>query len=411
MNVLYVSNSFSFTPTHASAVTTYEIVRGLAKKGHKVTMLVPNPEGYASVRQRAKESARLENVDVVSAVSVSANSAPEGLLYFGLSCSVLFVPLIIKAVKRKNFNVVISMYHPTHLATLAGLLIARVLKLPLFVKVHDLVPEVDDPNFFRRVYKKAVFRLYSFFLKRGDVFLVPSVEWMSLLVRLYGVDEKRVVLFPNGVDAAKFRPNVDCEGLRSELGLEGNKVVLYMGRISRIRALNCLVKALPRVVKEEPAVRLVFVGDGEERERLANLSKSLGVDRFVLFVDEVAHDAIVRYICLADVAVGPLIALPVTVGTLPIKVLEYMACGKPVIACYEGASKDLVVDGYNGLLISSGSVEELGSAIVRLLKDEGLTEKLGVNARRHVERFHDWNVITDRLDKMLSKIVRNRMQN
>jgi len=409
--VLYVSNSFSFSPNHASAVTTYEIVRGLAENGHKITMLVPSLEGDAPTEHTATERAVLENVDVVTALSVPADEAQESLLHLGLSCSVLFVPLILKAVKRANYDVVISMYHPTHLATFAGLLIARVLKLPLLVKVHDLVSEADDPNFFRRTYKEAVFRLYSTFLRKGDIFLVPSVEWMSLLAKLYGVDEKRIILFPNGVNAAKFKPNADCKSLESELGLEDKKVVLYMGRISRIRALDCLVKALPSVVREEPEVRLVLIGEGEEKKRLADLSKNLGVDKFVLFLNEVDHDAIVRYICLADVAVGPLIALPVTVGTQPIKVLEYMACGKPVVSCYGGASKSLVIDGYNGLLIGSGNVEELGSAILRLLKDDGLAEKLGLNARRHIECYHDWNVITDRLDKMLSKIVRNRMQN
>jgi len=186
--------------------------------------------------------------------------------------------------------------------------------------------------------------------------------------------------------------------------------VLYMGRISRIRGLDSLVRALPGIVKKSE-MKLVLVGEGEEKQRLIALSKILGVDKYVLFVDEVDHDAIVRYACLADVAVGPLIALPVTVGTLPIKVLEYMACGKPVVACHDGASKSLVVDGYNGLLISSGNVRELRSAVVRLLKDNAFAEKLGENARLHVERFHDWNVITDRLDEMLSKAVGNKLEN
>jgi len=130
----------------------------------------------------------------------------------------------------------------------------------------------------------------------------------------------------------------------------------------------------------------------------------MGLDDYVLFKSSVSHDFMPAYTCLADVAIGPLVALPITAGTLPIKVIEYMACGKPVVACYDGASKDLIVDGYNGVLIHSGDVKELSSALIELLKDAEFARSLGVNARMHVEKYHDWNVITGELDRLLVKL-------
>ena len=405
MNVLYVSNSWSFSPTHAAAVTTYEIVKGLAKRGHRVTVLVPAVENGKLLKEGSVEPVVSDNVGVIS-LGVSVNPGKESLMFYGLLCSVLFVPLFFKALKRgREYDAVISMFHPSHLATFFAYLIARVLKVPLFVKVHDLLVDAADPSFLRRSYKKAVFRFYLVLLRRGDFFLVPSVEWVRLLARVYGVSERRIVLFRNGADAVKFNPSVSCASLLSSLNLKDEKVVLFSGQISRIRGLDFLIRAMVDVVKEERDVKLLIIGEGGEKSRLVGLVRRLGLDDYVLFRSSVSHDFMPAYICLADVAVGPLVALPITVGTLPIKVIEYMACGKPVVACYDGASKDLVIDGYNGVLIRSGDVSGLSSALIRLLKDVRFAKNLGVNARRHVEKYHDWNVITGELDRLLVKLV------
>lgn len=406
MNVLYVSNSWSFSPTHASAVTTYEIVKRLARKGHKITVLVPAVENGKLLKEGSVESAMSENVKVIS-LSVPVNPEKESLMFYGLSCTMLFMPLFFKALKRgREYNAVISMFHPSHLATFFAYLIARVLKVPLLVKVHDLLVDATDPSFLRRSYKKAMFRFYLVFLKKADFFLVPSVEWVRLLARVYEVSERRIVLFRNGADAVKFNSDVDCASLRSALNMKNEKVVLFSGQISRIRGLDFLVRAMVDVVKEERDARLVIIGEGGEKSRLVGLVQRLGLDDYVLFKSGVSHDSMPAYICLADVGIGPLVTLPITVGTLPIKVIEYMACGKPVVACYDGASRDLVVDGYNGVLIRSGDVKELSSALIRLLKNVRFAKNLGVNARRHVEMYHDWNVITGELDRLLVKLGR-----
>ncbi len=405
MNVLYVSNSWSFSPTHAAAVTTYEIVKGLAKKGHSVTVLVPTVENRELLKKDSLEPVVSENVKAMS-LGLSVNPGKESFVFFGLSCSVLFVPLFLKALRRRGeYDAVISMFHPSHLATFFAYLIARVMKVPLIVKVHDLLVDAADPSFLRRGYKKAMFRFYLAFLKRGDVFLVPSVEWVRLLAKVYGINKKRIVLFRNGADAAKFNTAIRCSSLRSALDLKDTKVVLYSGQISRIRGLDYLVRAMVDVVKEVPAVRLLIIGDGEEKPRLTTLVQQLNLGNHVLFLGSISHDSMPEYICLADVAIGPLEALPITVGTLPIKVIEYMACGKPVVACHDGASKELVVDGYNGNLIDSRDVDELSSALIKLLKNAEFAKNLGVNARCHIERYHDWNVITEDLNLLLVRLV------
>lgn len=402
MNVLYVSNCFSFSPSHAAAVTTYEIVKRLARKGYEVTVLVPNIEYSGSV---TVESAVFDNVNVKASISASFSIAEKGSIANGLSCSVLYVPLILKALRKKPcYDVIISMYHPTHLATFSAYTIAQSLHVPLIAKVYDLLPDALDPHTLRRMYKDGMFRLNSWFLKRSDTVLVPSSEWMKLAAEVYGVSHEKLVLFPNGVDASRFNPNVENNRLRRKLGLENARVVLYSGRLSAIRGLDYLIEAMSKVAKEEPDASLVIVGSGPEKSKLVALSKHLGVDRSVIFVNEVSNDSMPSYLSLADVAIGPLIKLPITVGTFPIKVLEYMACAKPIIACHGGLSKDLIANGHDGLLVNSRNLHELSSAIVMLLEDDQLAGRIGVNARKRVESLYDWDVVTERLYELLNSV-------
>jgi len=394
MNVLYVTQYFSFSPTHASAVTTYEIVRRLAKRGHKVTVLVPSLDLGGARVQPSK------NIKVVTLTLSDANH--KSLLSYGLTCTVLYAPLIVNALKGSDQDVIISMYHPSHLATFSAYTMSRFWKLPLIVKVHDLLPDVTDPNISSRAYKKAMFRLNSTFLKRASFVLVPSTELINFAVEVYGVSEDKLVLFPNCVDVLKFNPDIRSDHLRRILGLEHRKVLLYVGRISRVRGLEYLIRAMPTIVKEEPDVRLLIIGEGPEKSNLIALSKRLGIDDFVMVMNEVSHNFMPKYIASADVAIGPLTASPLTVGSVPIKVLEYMACEKPIVACRNGVSNDLITNGHNGMLISPENIGELSSMIIRLLEDVELAGHIGRNAREHVISFYDWGVIIERLENLLN---------
>lgn len=403
MNILYVSQVYSAKPTHAAVVTTYEIVKRLAERGHKVTILVPNFDHDRRIRSATNKLTVYNNVDIVAFTSLPDNILQKNLLSYGLACTAWYAPLLVKALRRTNLDVIISMYHPSHLATLSSYVLSKFLKLPLIVKVHDLLPDLTDPNFLRRTHKKTIFKLNLAFLRKSDFVLVQSTEWLDLATRVYGVNAKKIILFPTGVDVNKFNPEIASSDIRKTLGLEDKRILLFTGQISRDRGLDRLIAAMPKIVKEEPDVRFIVIGKGPEKSRLFDLSKHLNVDKFILFLGEVSHESIPEYVSLADVAIGPLTVLPITVGTIPKKVLEYLACGKPVVACHGGVSKDLVIDGYNGVLVDPLNVDELSLAIIRLLKDRKLAKRLGENARRHVESSYDWSAI-ETLNKVLENV-------
>jgi glycosyltransferase involved in cell wall biosynthesis len=150
---------------------------------------------------------------------------------------------------------------------------------------------------------------------------------------------------------------------------------------------------------------LLFLGGGPQKAHLTKLVKAFNIERFVKFINWVNHDEIPKYICMSDVLIGPLVENVDTFGSVPRKVLEYMACGKPVVARYGGVSKDLIKDGYNGFLVYSEDPEELASLILKLINDPSLVRKVGLNAREYIRAFHDWDRLISQFEKTLFSFV------
>jgi len=404
MNILYISNGFSFTPTHASVVTTREIVKRLSDKGHQLTVLVPNMDPQKANMQSEKPN----EIEVLALTHFSFEVVQRNLLLNLLTNTLWYVflsMLALKMVKRKTFDIVISMYHPTHMATFCAYFLSRVLDLRLIIKEHDLIPWLTDPNRKKRVYKKLMTVLNILVVKRGNVVLVQSNERKRLVERFYGVREEKLILFANGVDVNKFRPGNNGSSVRTMLELENDKILLYSGTITKIRGLDNVIQALPIVIREHPRIKVLMVGDGPEKQNLIDLATRLKVRGFIKFVESVDHELVPKFVSLADITIGSLKSSYENSISFPIKILEYMACGKPVLACYKGASSDLVINGYNGILVHEGNTPELALTILRLIRDENLTKELGDNARTHVEKFHDWNALVTKLDGVIKEQV------
>jgi len=136
--VLYVTQYFSFAPTHASAITTYEIVRRLAERGHNVGVLSPHSAGVLLLYKKGAKKPDIINIFPFPKLEARWYNGFSTLL----SHTVAYVPLIVNALtvnqRHMNFDIVISMYHPTHMATFCAYLLSRIFKLPLIVKTHDV---------------------------------------------------------------------------------------------------------------------------------------------------------------------------------------------------------------------------------------------------------------------------------
>lgn len=409
MNVLYVTQYFSLTPTHASTVTTHEIVRGLAERGHNVTVVSPHSPGVFLLFEK-----NTGNVKVIKAIPFPKSIARwyNGFGTF-LSHTVAYLPLLINAIvvsrRHGHFDVIISMYHPSHMASFSAYLLSRIFKLPLVIKTHDVYGFTS--NLLRSLYLHFLDNLYRVILKRAECVSVVSDYLKSKVIETHGLERSKVLVFPNGVNVRRFRSRTDSDSLRSSLSVVNKKVVLFIGAITQDRGLDLLVKALPKILLKNSNAIVLIVGEGPQKSNLKKLAKDIGVERFVQFLPSVAHNDIPSYISLAEITVGPLVARLETLGSVPRKVLEYMACAKPVVSSRGGVAQDLIMDRRNGFLIQPANVEELASVISEVLRDPNLGKEIGLNARNHIAKFYDWDTIMNDFEKVLCAMVNGDKQN
>jgi len=408
MNILYVTQYFSDEPTHASTVTTLEIVERLARRGHEVDVISADSPGTMRIYQKRRSIAKTISIPLPE----FSTQWYDGFATF-FTHTLGHAPLLLNALAldhfRERFDAIISMYHPTHLATVSAYALSRILKLPLVAKIHDFIIEATGLPMLKRMYHTVLGNINLRFLRRSNIVLVQSPELKRVANQQGCVDSARMIIFPNGVDTDVFRPGIKSEGLRNKLGLEGKTVLLFLGGLYGYRHPELLIKALPDIVRETKHLKALFVGRGPEEPRLLALARRLGVNDYVEFVGSVKYSLVPRFISLADVTVGPLTltGYPSIYGATPRTVAEYMACAKPVVVTRGAVSESIVIDGYNGRVLEPADIEGLSAAVINLVEDDDLSRRIGQNAREHVEKMCSWDVLMTRLEKVLNALVQS----
>lgn len=288
-------------------------------------------------------------------------------------------------------------YERYSLSGTAGQLLARNHSIPLVV-------EVNSPL----VYEEQKYRGWSVFhplarwderriWRRADLLIAVSQALRSHFEEA-GVDVRKVQILPNAVDIGLFRPDVDDAWLRSQLKLDGQFVVGFVGSFKAWHGVDFLLAAFTRLRGKDASYHLLLVGDGPMRPELEEKIRWLGLQQAVTLVGSVPHEDVPRYLALMDVAVAPYPALEDFYFS-PLKLYEYMAGGRAVVASKTGQVAEVIADGLTGLLYEPGNEEALIGCVRRLQADQSLRRELGQNARmagsintwrQNVERVVGW---------------------
>jgi len=224
-----------------------------------------------------------------------------------------------------------------------------------------------------------------------------------------GVDESRVTLVPNAVDVERF-PMIHGrdEALAATLGLQGAEVVGFCGSFYAYEGLDLLLRALPTILQQRPAVKLLLVGGGVAEDGLRSLAASLGLAERVVFTGRVPNSSVQAYYGLCDLLAFPRLPMRLTELVTPLKPLEAMAQGRAVVASDVGGHRELIVDGQTGLLFRAGDAGALAAAVVRALSDGALRAALVERGRRFVERERTWSAVVRRYEPVYERALRTR---
>jgi glycosyltransferase involved in cell wall biosynthesis len=245
-------------------------------------------------------------------------------------------------------------------------LIGLYLKLALGIRWVGFLHGVTFENLKVRAYHL----LDQIALRFADrVILVSEAQRAGIIG---GRNVRRVRVVRNAVDLEHpVRGEEVTDQLIASLRLDrSDKVLVYVGRLSPEKGVDVLLRALAGVATKFPHVKLVIVGDGQERGRLQAQAMTLGIGDRVIFTGYT--EAPGAYLVAADVVVMP----SRSEGTAN-ALLEAMALGRPIVATGVGGTPELIESGRSGLLVPSESPQELGDAILTLLEDGGFAERLG----------------------------------
>jgi glycosyltransferase involved in cell wall biosynthesis len=231
----------------------------------------------------------------------------------------------------------------------------------------------------------------------ADRIITVSQAAKQRLVDAWNVAPEKIDVLPNGVDADLFHPAHDGEAIRQQWGLDGEPVVSFIGSFQAWHGLDNLVASFAQVVEEVPGCRLLLVGDGPGRPALEQKIREAGLGAAVTMTGLVPQTQVPAILAATDIAVLPYPQLPSELWFSPLKLYEYMAAGKAIVASRAGQIAEILEDGTNGILVPPGDVAALGDAISRLIREPAERARLGQNARQQAAEQHSWKQYAARL--------------
>jgi glycosyltransferase involved in cell wall biosynthesis len=234
--------------------------------------------------------------------------------------------------------------------------------------------------------------------------LIVTISNYSLkkIQKHYHIDKIKVRIVPNGVDVEKFKPLGNPEANRRKFGLGDEACVLFVGSLIRRKGLSFLVEAARKIVKEKAETKFLIVGDGPLKNQLTNSLKKANLLGNFLFMGNLKENILPIIYSCADVFV-----LPSIQEGQGIVLLEAQASGKPVVAFNVGGIKEAVQNGETGLLVDRGNIDGLADALLKLLSDKDLRDKLGVNGRSFVTENFTWDICAQKMLKVYREVLAN----
>jgi glycogen synthase len=225
---------------------------------------------------------------------------------------------------------------------------------------------------------------------RADRVIACSAYMREHVADIYGLEEERVTVIPNGIDPADLIAVPDLGELRGRFAGDDERLVLLVGRLVYEKGFQIALEALPRLIDRVSEVRFIIAGSGTHERELREQATELGLDEHGTFLGWIGDDVLHSLYRISDLCVVPSIYEP-----FGLVALEAMASGCPCLVADTGGLREVVPHEDVGLRFRSRDPESLGAMAERLLTDAELRERMVAEASEHVLRF-DWTDVAER---------------
>lgn len=268
------------------------------------------------------------------------------------------------------------LYERYNLYLPSGVWLRRKMNLPMLLEVN--APLYEERKKYDGIALDRLARWTERYAWRGADYVLPVTQVLSDYVRDAGVDESRIVVIPNGINPRRFGGVTDTEKAKAALGLPHCLMLGFVGFMREWHGLDQVI----RLVAEESGERYhaLLVGDGPARPELERLARSLGVADRVTITGLVERDRVANYIAAFDIALQP----RVVAYASPLKLIEYLALGRAIVAPAQPNIKEILTDGENAILYNPEDATDFKNVIRRLCSDGGLRARIAEGAARTI---------------------------
>ena len=383
MRILYHHRTRS---TDAQRIHIQEIVRAFETLGHEVAIvsLVPTDTAEGDATRDAEEAFWKRWVRRI----------PFSYELLQLGYNLLGIPMLLAALVRGGAGFIYERYS---LFNFTGVVVARLCGIPLILEVNSpfALEQARDRDI--RAHRLAQWseRVICNLATRVIAVSTP----LARILESAGVQAGRIEVMSNGVSLEKFQPGVASADLARKLGVAGHVVIGFVGWFRNWHGLDLLLHAFHDGELSAAGARLLLIGDGPAMPGLRAYVREHRLEESVLFTGPVPHAEVPVYLDLVDIAVQP----SANEYCCPMKILEYMALGKAIVAPRQENIVELLREGEEALFFQPGDAPSLTQALATLASDRQRSAAMGRRARRAIEsRGYLWTSNAQRVIAMLS---------
>ena len=360
--------------------TENELARSLKKLGHYVITLV----GYEN------EKRPLDGFSEVEYVHIPPGSRKRKIVHH---------IQLLRAVMRFRGDVVMFSFSLAHIIVLARLFLTG-RDRPVFILDIRSVP-VDVESGLKG---KVLLARYNFSLKVANWLcdgLTTITPMLADTLRSSVPNIRAIGIWASGVNLDQFEKS--GESCRKRLGLQDKKILFHHGIISANRGLQNAMRAFASLIDKYPDLVFLIVGDGEGLKELRLLANSFGIENKVVFTGQINFEEIPSYLRAADIGILPFPNITWWVVSSPIKLMEYLAMGVPVVATDIEANRTVLCKTTGGILAVDSSPQNLANSISELLESgcEMPSEEL-------LEKTVSWDSQAEQLVNYFDVVMRDR---
>jgi len=375
MRILFLALDINLDRQRGDTVHAMELANGLASIGHAITFVVGAASGHSPTLRS----------DIVLRVVGGSNRR--------------VVRETLAIAKRSAIDIVYERRSTPKI----GFAVKTRRRIPLVMEINGILR--DELHFQGRADGRTVRgllkdRLRGALFRRVDGFIVVSEGIKDDLVARHGVDPRRVLVVGNAVNTTRFQPIAKQSACR-RLELESERPrAVFVGNLVEWRDFESLLQATRLLLETVPMFELLVVGDGPARGSFEARAKALLPARTVRFAGEVPHTDVPFHIAASDFGL-----LPERVRSLdisPLKLFEYLSCGRPVVA-FDVPGLDIVRTLGTGILVPPGDPGTLAAAMARLIGSPELVREMGRTGRAFVERERSWSSVARKTSAYLAE--------